>query len=172
MNESAVELAKSLYGNKSKDLISDLFAHLCTGYVRGDGGRAMIMFRAVRMEASAELISDPWYPFVLPNAWFIWILTSTSSLTIQEVFDFQPHPMPYIGWSRTKNGTSTLRFYESTTIYARRKCTLKNRIIPPFGSSILNSSSLAGEAGEAQANPIGNGRKKSTNEILSSRNER
>lgn len=122
-----VELASSLYRERriaSARFTADISAHYRTGYVINTP-QMFLMFRGVRTMATPELISDPGYKFLIPDAWFIWVFAAVSPVTILEILDFQPHQLPYIGWARDDKR----RFYNSATIF--RRCNMTFRSIPP-----------------------------------------
>lgn len=123
----AAELAASLYNDRYYDRVdfrNDVNAHYLSGYVFSTP-QVFIMFRGVRHDAAQDLIADPNYKFLMPDAWFVWCFAAVSPVTLAELLDFAPYHLPYVGWARRDKR----RFFKTVTLFNR--CNMTLRSIPP-----------------------------------------
>ena len=86
----------------------DLEAYLLRGYVISTPN-SFCMGRAVRSDATPNLIKDPWYDFFDPDAWYIFAYAGKLS----EAWKSIPYPLPWVGLDRKQHG---IKFYPSELI--------------------------------------------------------
>jgi len=89
----------------------DIAAHISTGYVFS-APDFFIMGRAIDRFADPSLIEDPWHQFDKTNAWLVYAFSGSS----QNIIDFIPNPLQWIGFQRRGN---PLRFYDFSALTRR-----------------------------------------------------